>query len=257
MGRRVSGVGLVLALALGLVVGAGAAGAQESCWRVRGICLDDATGPIAGPAPAPAPPPGTGGIPGSAAMWEAVVDTDAEGQPCWRIVSSGSHTGKTAAQAEAEGATMGIARCVDFTSPAENWWEIIELPDAQPTVQPGNYALTGAKVFLVMEDAEPFEEERTSPFGTTFEISVTPRFTIHWGDGTTTDTDSPGQRWPGGADEVAHRYRRRGVVDIRVVTTWRAQVVRDGVETDLPQEFEQEATIADYPVREVQAVRYR
>lgn len=266
MARRWAGVGLVLALAAGVVVVAVPAAMAGHCPGGGGhrhggcIPLRDSNPGNPGSPPAPAPrAPAPGGPPGSSRVWEAVADTGPDGQPCWRVIGGLRNTGMTAAEAEAVGATMGMPRCVDGPGPprpGEEWWDMVTLPDPQARVQPRDYAITGAAVYLMIDDAHPVTVTRVSPWGTTFEIRAVPEFTVHWGDGAVTPTSDTGRPWPGGPGEITHRYRDRAVVTIRVVTRWNATLTTDGVRETLPV-FTSEATIDDYPVREVQAVRHR
>jgi hypothetical protein len=130
----------------------------------------------------------------------------------------------------------------------------VPLPWPQPHIQPGR-AITGKFAFLETrgQTSHIFNLEDT-PFGP-LRIVATGKYYVDWGDGTTTGPHSQeGAPWPDG--RITHEYLRVGKYDVVVTERWTA-TWHFGAESGTLTELRTTGRIEDFPVEQIQAVRYR
>ena len=236
----------------------------------------DYSGEVGGSAPRTGPPGGTrsrgsGGLPrrtGFKASSPYIDFTSPERCLRYDTTTYESPEAATAANLAAEQRWLALgsqyALCPGVTRPpsavaptpgevAERFWGEIPLPRPQPRIAPG-YALTGKRAYLETGGVLSQPYERPTPLGT-LTLEARGRFTVDWGDGTTTGPHADaGGPWPDG--HISHVYEHRGTVTVTVTEAWEATWHLAGQSGSLTG-LRTEAVIADFPVRELQAVRTR
>ncbi len=134
------------------------------------------------------------------------------------------------------------------------FWQDVPLPKPEPQIQPGR-AITGKYAYLETRatTSHTFTQDDT-PFGP-LEIVATGRYYVDWGDGTTTGPHPhEGGPWPDG--RIKHEYLRVGKYDVVVTERWTA-TWHFGPESGTLNELRTAGRIDDFPVEQIQAVRYR
>ena len=99
---------------------------------------------------------------------------------------------------------------------AANWEELVRLPPPQLTFQPNGPALTGKKVYLMIDRADAVDV-------TTAEVKILAKpvsYRIDWGDGTVTTTTDKGQGYPIGPEPNTHVYQDAGDATVTVTVVW-------------------------------------
>lgn len=157
---------------------------------------------------------------------------------------------------ESEGGGGNQTVDVDPADEAMSVWLEIPLATPDPEIQPG-WMVVGKPAFLEPRTSlDPLRESTPTPAGQ-LELRADSHYRIDWDD-----REAPGARtyhvegapWPDG--EITHLYQHAGTYDITVEQVWEAQWrVGGGSWNDIGLERERSATIDDFEVREVQAVR--
>ena len=203
--------------------------------------------------------------------YERIMDGP-DGEPC---VSSGQRAlrpGEDAGLAEAAGTSgrdtrnilANYAPCprqpeaggAAQISPAEyaaRFWRDVPLPKPGPHIAPGR-AITGKLAYLETRGELTHTYNQETPVGP-LAITATGRYYVDWGDGTTTGPhDSEGGPWPNG--RITHEYIDVGSYDVVVTERWTA-TWRLGPASGNLSELRTTGRIDDFPVEQIQAVRYR
>ena len=139
-------------------------------------------------------------------------------------------------------------------SVAVRFWVDIPLPRPEPQIQPGR-AITGKFAYLETRatTSHTFTQNDT-PFGP-LQIVATGRYYVDWGDGTTTGPHpDEGTPWPNG--RITHEYLRVGKYDVVVTERWTA-TWHFGAESGTLTELRTTGRIDDFPVEQIQVIRYR
>ena len=137
---------------------------------------------------------------------------------------------------------------------AARFWQDVPLPEPAPQIQPGR-AITGKFAYLETRGttSHTFGLDNT-PFGA-LQIVATGNYFVDWGDGTTTGPHAQeGAPWPDG--RITHEYLRVGSYDVVVTERWTA-TWNFGAESGTLSELRTTGRIDDFPVEQIQAVRYR
>ncbi len=203
--------------------------------------------------------------------------------PYWRLVSHGGPNGEPCRAVgyypvepaedprqpyfynfELDPATATYPECPDQPgdpsqpeSPASfaiRFWRGARLPAPAPHIAPGR-AITGKYAYLetrgttthtLTEDVTPFGPLRVDAVGT---------YDVDWGDGTKTGPHSQeGGPWPEG--KIFHEYLNIGKYDVVVTERWTATWTF-GSESGALTALRTTGRIDDFPVEQIQAVRYR
>ncbi len=137
---------------------------------------------------------------------------------------------------------------------AIRFWQGARLPAPTPHIAPGR-AITGKFAYLetrgttthtLTEDDTPFGPLRVVAVGT---------YEVDWGDGTKTGPHADeGGPWPDG--KIVHEYLNVGSYDIVVTERWTATWTF-GSQSGALTELRTTGRIEDFPVEQIQAVRYR
>lgn len=140
---------------------------------------------------------------------------------------------------------------VDF---AVQFWQTIPLPVPRPTIPPG-YAITGKPAYLVTNGTlAPAPYQRATPLGP-LTIVAHGSYRVDWGDSTsptwTGPFESEGLAYPNG--NIFHTYDNAGTVTVTVQEVWTATWSL-GAATGTLEALHTTATIAGFPVRQIQAV---
>ncbi len=137
---------------------------------------------------------------------------------------------------------------------AAHYWQDVPLPEPSPQIQPGR-AITGKFAYLETRGSTSHTfAENDTPFGP-LEIEATGKYYVDWGDGTTTGPHpDEGAPWPDG--RITHEYLRVGKYDVVVTERWTA-TWHFGAESGTLNELRTTGRIDDFPVEQIQAVRYR
>ena len=140
-------------------------------------------------------------------------------------------------------------------SPAEyaaRYWRDVPLPKPGPRIAPGR-AITGMLAFLETHGETTHTYNQGTPIGP-LAITATGRYYVDWGDGTTTGPhDFEGKAWPDG--RITHQYIDVGTYDVVVTERWTA-TWRLGPASGVLSELRTTGRIDDFPVQQIQAVRY-
>ncbi len=141
-------------------------------------------------------------------------------------------------------------------SPAEyaaRFWREVPLPKPGPRIAPGR-AITGKLAYLETRGELTHTYSQSTPIGP-LEITARGRYYVDWGDGTTTGPhDTEGGPWPDG--RITHQYTDVGIYDVVVTERWTA-TWRLGAASGSLAELRTTGRIDDFPVEQIQAVRYR
>jgi hypothetical protein len=190
-----------------------------------------------------------------------------EGAPCVRLVTVGADEGSGFGSADAEArfltlvGTMercpGSAEAVTTTPliEATRFWRTMSLPDLEPRIAPGR-ALVGWPTYLETGGEASVAAGADTPLGP-LTITASRRTTVDWDDGPGSVTgphDGSGGPHPTG--DITWVYGRSGPRDIAVTQTWTA-TWRIGSATGTLGGRGTTATLAAFPVEQVQAVRTR
>ncbi len=150
----------------------------------------------------------------------------------------------------------GQPRAAEQISPAEyasRFWRDVPLPKPGPYIAPGR-AITGKLAYLETRGQLSHTFTGDTPIGP-MSITATGRYYVDWGDGTTTGPhDGEGGPWPDG--RITHQYTDVGVYDVVVTERWTA-TWRLGPASGSLNELRTTGRIDDFPVEQIQAVRYR
>lgn len=170
--------------------------------------------------------------------FELDFDEDGEGvgnEPgstgCWAVVAVPAGQGGTYAEALAEqdyygnnGALWGPCRAetIDPAIVALHYWRrVVQPPPPTPLTAAPGWALPGKRVYLEIGGANPAVATVGTPIGpATF--TMTPRYVVSWGDGTSTGTTAQGRPYPGGPGEITHVFTTEGRRTITVQAYWHA-----------------------------------
>lgn len=133
---------------------------------------------------------------------------------------------------------------------ALSFWEEIPLPVPEPRIAPGR-AITGLPGYLETNGYTEADFSQTTPLGP-MEIEAVGTYEVDWGDGSTAGPfDFEGDPWPDG--DIVYTYQRVGRYDVVVTERWVA-TWRLGAESGVLTELSTSATIAAFPVEQIQAV---
>jgi hypothetical protein len=137
---------------------------------------------------------------------------------------------------------------------AVQFWQTIPLAVPKPTIPPG-YAITGKPAYLVTDGTlEPGAYQRATPLGR-LTIIAHGSYLVDWGDATsptwTGPYDREGRGYPNGT--IAHTYDNVGTVTVTVEESWSATWTL-GAAGGVLAALHTTATIADFPVRQIQAL---
>jgi hypothetical protein len=146
----------------------------------------------------------------------------------------------------------GQARQLSPAEYAARFWQDVPLPSPQPHIAPG-WAITGKLAYLETRGQLAHSYTRDTPIGL-LSVNATGRYYVDWGDGTTTGPHGEGGPWPDG--RITHEYIDVGVYDVVVTERWTA-TWRLGAESGDLSELRTAGRIDDFPVEQIQAVRYR
>ena len=138
---------------------------------------------------------------------------------------------------------------------AARFWQTMPLPDPVPRIHPGR-ALVGWGTYLETGGQEVVEANGSTPFGP-LAITATRTVTVDWDDGPGSVTGphtGVGGPWPDG--DITWVYGHSGLRDISVTQTWTADW-SIGANTGTFTGRGTTATIDDFPVDQIQAVRTR
>ena len=130
------------------------------------------------------------------------------------------------------------------------YWERIPLPKPKPEIAPGR-AITGMLAYLETKGELTHAYSNSTAFGP-LEIMATGKYTVDWGDETTTGPHSfEGKPWPDG--EITHEYINVGSYNVVVTENWTA-TWRLGGESGVLRTLRTTGRIDDFPVQQIQAV---
>jgi hypothetical protein len=151
-------------------------------------------------------------------------------------------------------ATPAAPARIDPQLLAESFWKTVALPVPNPQVPPG-YAITGMPAYLVTNSTTaPAPYVFATPLGQ-LRIDASGAYFVNWGDPRSPGWDGPfpfeGQPWPNG--KISHTYDDVGSVTIVVREAWTA-TWHLGTATGTLGGLATTATIANYPIRQEQAV---
>lgn len=155
-------------------------------------------------------------------------------------------------------AAPGAATVIIVTTPAieaARFWQAMPLPDLAPRIGPGT-ALVGWGTFLETGGEPVASAGGPTPFGP-LAITATRTVTVDWDDGAGSVTgphEGIGGPWPDG--DITWAYQVSGPRNITVTQTWTA-TWSIGAASGTFEGRGTTATIADFPVDQVQAVRTR
>ena len=132
------------------------------------------------------------------------------------------------------------------------FWRETLLPEPSPHIAPGR-AITGMLAYLETRGELTHTYNQDTPVGPLV-ITATGRYYVDWGDGTTTGPhDFEGKAWPEG--RITHQYIDVGSYDVVVTERWTA-TWRLGPASGVLSELRTTGRIDDFPVQQIQAVRY-
>jgi hypothetical protein len=141
-------------------------------------------------------------------------------------------------------------------SPAEyaiRFWQDVPLPKPTPHIAPGR-AITGKFAYLETRGELAHTYTQVTPIGP-LAITAKGSYYVDWGDGTTTGPhEFEGKAWPDG--RITHEYIDVGTYDVVVTERWTA-TWRLGPASGTLSELRTTGRIDDFPVEQIQAVRYR
>ena len=130
----------------------------------------------------------------------------------------------------------------------------VRLPRPRPSIDPG-YAVTGMKAYLETGNSTAHSFEPINTVLGPLTITASSTYTVDWGDGESSGPyDTSGGKYPDG--RITHVYRHARTVDIVVTQNWTAQWSLAGQSGTIGG-LSSSGTLADFVVREVQAVRRR
>ena len=190
---------------------------------------------------------------------------NADGSTCVVLITTTHASGiPAAAQAVSTdlwGLLAGSTRCVgadaiqviDPSALAWAFWREVTLPSPAPAIDPG-WAITGKPAYLETGGVLRKTFTRATPIGT-LTITAIGRFRVWWGDGATSGPfANVGGPWPDG--RITHTYTDTGRYDVVVDEDWTARWRLAGFSGSLSS-LRTSGTIANFVVREIQAVRNR
>jgi hypothetical protein len=211
---------------------------------------------------------GSGG--GPPVDYEIFVDEDGTpvnptpgNQGCWAIRAVPAGEGLSYEEALADqqlqgenGVLWGICEGQEAIDPAylaQMYWEqqAAPPPPTPLTVNSGYGTITGLTAYLEIGGEVPATQSFGTPIGT-LTFTMTPRYVVSWGDGSSTETTSQGGPHPGG--DVTHIYVDEGGVTVTVAAYWHATWTLAGAGGDLPELPVPTEAALDLPVEEYQAV---
>lgn len=132
------------------------------------------------------------------------------------------------------------------------WQSEVQPPPPSPlAIAPGK-ALTGLTAYLEIGGDPNPTTTLPNPIGPDVVITMTPRYVVHWGDDTTTETRSQGGPYPSG--DVTHTYTETGAVHLTVEAYWTATWSAGGAGGELPELADPTEAPLDLPVEQRQAV---
>jgi hypothetical protein len=137
---------------------------------------------------------------------------------------------------------------------AIRFWQGARLPAPAPHIAPGR-AITGKYAYLETHGATIHTlRQDDTPFGP-LRVDAVGSYEVDWGDGTRTGPFAhEGGPWPDG--KIVHEYLNVGRYDIVVTERWTATWTF-GSESGALTELRTTGRIDDFPVEQIQAVRYR
>lgn len=157
---------------------------------------------------------------------------------------------------ESEGGGGGGVVQTDPDEEALAVWTEVPLATPDPEIQPG-WMVVGKPAYLETNSSlDTVTASTSTPLGQ-LELRADSHFRVDWDDehdpGAETYTVE-GAAWPDGS--ITHLYQHAGRHDVTVEQVWEASYrVGGGAWTDIPLERERSATLHDFEVKEVQAVR--
>jgi hypothetical protein len=137
---------------------------------------------------------------------------------------------------------------------AVRFWRAARLPAPAPFIAPGR-AITGKYAYLETRGTTTHTlTQHDTPFGP-LRVDAVGTYEVDWGDGTKTGPHrQEGGPWPEGV--IHHEYLRVGRYDVVVTERWTATWTF-GSESGALTELRTTGRIDDFPVEQIQAVRYR
>lgn len=139
---------------------------------------------------------------------------------------------------------------------AELWRDRMQLPAPQPRIQPG-WAMAGRTAYLEVGGSSSITRTFDA-FGYSIVITATAASNdVRWDDGAVTTGDGTGGGpWPHGT--LTHVWQSGGTYDVEVTRRWTGRwALVGGAARAVPGTLWTTATIDDFTVRGVQAVRNR
>lgn len=216
----------------------------------------------------PGGPPVTQPTAADMLWWPVLVWEPDAGRTCVELrreVFPGAATSQRAEEAEARMHSLLAQWPLCTTEPgaapasvipflARQYIERVGLPRPDPHIAPG-YALAGKPAYLETRSTlRPPRFTAPTPAGP-IEVEATGTYAVDWGDGSATETFGfEGGPWPEG--RITHAYTHAGTYTVRVTTTWTATWTAGG-SSGTVMGITTSATIADFEVRQLQAVRNR
>lgn len=204
--------------------------------------------------------------------FELVFVRDGEGEDegdvpyegCWGIAAVPEGEGVSWAEAVEEqlywgenGGSWGTCDVEETIDPAmlaaAYWYASAAPPPPTPLVVAPGEARTGLPAYLEIGGDVPFTQTLPTPIGA-LSFSMTPRYVVSWGDGSTTQTSSQGTPPGGGEGAITHTYVDDGDVTITVEAYWRTTWSLAGAGGDLPELPVPTTASLDLPVEQRQAV---
>lgn len=182
---------------------------------------------------------------------------------CWGIAIAEGSGGSTWAEAQATLTEYNDAQAWGACAAAEtfdltayvlqSWRSVVRPPPPSPLeVAPGR-AVTGLRAYLEIGGDPAPTTTLANPIGPDVVITMTPRYVVGWGDGTSVETDSQGVPWPGGAGEISHVFTEAEDVTVTVDAYWRATWTAGGAGGSLPELPAPTSASLDLPVEQYQA----
>lgn len=185
-----------------------------------------------------------------------------EDDGCWGVQAVPEGEGGTYADAVAEQNAQGqngvlwgnceVEETIDPGFVAQMYWyrAVVPPPPTPIQVDPGK-ALTGLTAYLEIGGEIPYVQSFGTPIGT-LTFTLTPRYVVSWGDGTSTSTTSQGGPYPNG--DVTHVYTEDDDVTVTVEAFWTASWTLAGAGGQLPEHPVSTEGTLDLPVEQRQAV---
>jgi hypothetical protein len=163
---------------------------------------------------------------------------------CWGATVAEGQSGQTWAEVQATLAEYNDAQAwgvcaaeetFDLVAYVEQMWqsEVAPPPPTPLVVNNDHGALTGLTAYLEIGGDPNPTQTIPNPIGPDIVITMTPRYVVHWGDGSSTETTSQGGPPRGG--DLTHTWIDEGTVEVTVEAYWHATWSAGAVGGDLPE----------------------